>query len=147
MPIDYFIGDLRCPACGAVSREGTDCQTHIRGEDAHVEYLGVGSRVDASPKNMADADYVRLKAPTAECRILQFWTCPACKSYPNWAEIVVFDDVIREVKGVALTRAVLDAAHYIDGMDGPEYAARLGAADAELGRAPLLEVLRRHIKV
>ena len=45
--------------------------------------------------------------------MLHQWTCPTC-GYPyNWAEVVVTDGIISDIRGVALNQATLTRAHFV----------------------------------
>ena len=47
---DYFVADLRCPRCYAITPAGSvEMQTHIRNEPQLAD-LGVGDRVEIDPR-------------------------------------------------------------------------------------------------
>jgi hypothetical protein len=115
---DYFVAELKCPACGTVSAadDSTGMQTYIR-EHPNAEFLRVGSplHVDAEAieRNAVDGYLkVRTPAPGEPIRILHPWTCPVCGTY-NWAQIEIRDGVIARIVSVPLNRETLEHSHLI----------------------------------
>jgi hypothetical protein len=142
---DYFVGELLCPACGKVSaRDGTTgVQTKIR-DDAQCAYLGVGARVDDSPRNLRLSDYLELRPPgDGERRILKNWACAFCGTPWNWVMIVIRGGEILEVAAVPMNSKTLKAAHYIDELDASMLAAeKTGRPSLEFHGQVLLDALR-----
>jgi hypothetical protein len=113
--LDAFVAELRCPRCQRVSpaTEATGMYTRIRSEP-ELAWLGVGSALEFDPATVPDAGYYPVQPPGETIRILQIWDCPNCKSYPNWAEIVVRDGRIESITAVPLDRETLARVHFID---------------------------------
>jgi rubredoxin len=113
---DYFVGNLKCPVCGAVSEadESTNMQTYIR-DEPDLAYLGVGHPLEIKTETMKDKHYltIRLPQPGEEICLLDIWECPICGHPFNWAEIVILDGIINTVKAVPLNREVFEKANFI----------------------------------
>jgi hypothetical protein len=112
---DLFVAELRCPRCGHVSAadDSTEMQTKIRDERERA-WLGVGSALEIDPATVPDRCYFPVQPPGDTIRILQIWSCPNCRFYPNWAEIVVRDGRIESITAVPLDRETLERIHFID---------------------------------
>ncbi|HEX4048933.1 MAG TPA: hypothetical protein VH309_13900 [Elusimicrobiota bacterium] len=145
MGFDYFVGELRCPACGKVTAADgqPNIQTKIR-DEAELAYLGIGARVDTSARNMERSDYLELRAPGGgELRVLQTWECPYCSTPFNWAEIVIRDGEIRGVSAVPMTPKTLATAHYMHEFDAGILAAQTtGRPSDDFARRELLDIIR-----
>jgi|SRR6185312_807811 len=144
MAFDFFAGDLLCPRCGKVAAgSSSNIQTKIR-TDAAVEELRAGARVDASPENLRESDYLEYRSPAgAEVGLIEGWWCPACRG-KNWALISIRDGVIREVSAAADVRKALAAANYVSDEEHAALFEDLTGSSAEgRGRKDLLDALAR----
>jgi rubredoxin len=113
---DYFVGELRCPKCGAVSKadHSTQIQTKARKEPKHA-YLGVGDALTVDHDEFVLAAYIPLNAPApgGHVHIVERWFCPSCETPNNWVEIVVSDDVITAIEPLPGIGPRLERAHYV----------------------------------
>jgi hypothetical protein len=141
---DNFVARLKCPNCGAISPEdiSTFMQTHIRDEPS-LAYLGVGHPLRVPLADIDERGYitVRQPCPGQDIRILQTWSCPTCKIWPHWAEVVVHDDVIQSIEPVSLTRSVLDRVHFIEDEARDVAAAVTGQSYADIEREDVVPTL------
>lgn len=87
--------------------------TRIR-DEPELAWLGVGSALEIDPATVPDSRYYLVQPPGDTIRILQSWSCPSCRFYPNWAEIVVRDGRIESITAVPLDRETLARVHFID---------------------------------
>ncbi len=113
---DYFVGNLKCPVCEALSEadESTNIQTYIR-DEPDLTHLGVGYPVEINTESMEDKHYLTIKLPQPgeKIRILDIWECSTCNHPFNWAEIVVLDGIINRIMAVSLNREVFEQANFI----------------------------------
>jgi hypothetical protein len=113
--LDFFVAQLKCPHCGAVSAadDTTKMVTYIRDQPA-LTYLGEGQALEIPLESMSERSYLTVQTPNSgdPIRILHPWVCPSCGWY-NWAEIVVHNDVIESISAVKLNRETLERANYI----------------------------------
>lgn len=109
---DYFAADLECRRCGHVTPgEFIDMPAYVRAEPSS-ENLRVGDRCDVLPPDKIN--YVVLHRPSNDTvRIVEAWTCQACSYWPNWAEIVITDSVIRSIDPVEIDHPLLARVNYI----------------------------------
>ncbi len=113
---DYFVAELKCPICGNISEAdtSTNMQTYIR-EKPELASLSTGDELKLPPNITNQKDYllINMPKPDEEIRILQTWECPKCGSPFNWAEIVLFQDRIKDIYAVSLTKSIFLKAHLI----------------------------------
>jgi len=113
---DYFVGNLRCPKCGSVSKEdsSTNMQTKLSMHPQLGE-LAVGDRVNADWGHVGGAGYLCINPPLVNDSVLllESWECPMCDKAFNWARICIEYSVIRAIEDVDLTTAVVQSANYI----------------------------------
>lgn len=113
---DYFVGELRCPACGVVSQadSSTNMQTKIA-LTSQGDELGVGNTVVADWNDIPSAGYLPVQLPFERDTfvLLDTWACCACDKPFNWARVVIVRSVIREVSAVVLTLEAIYSANYI----------------------------------
>lgn len=139
---DSFVGRLRCMSCGIVTAdESSACETFVRPEPRGQMFC-VGSTLDFDHDDVARDYYARAIQPAGEApiHILEGWECPHCESV-NWAEIVIRDSLVSSIWSVALSRALLERAHYVTS-ECVELAARITGRPAwSLLRDDLFDVL------
>ena len=142
---DYFVAELRCPECGAVSPADhtTRIQTKAR-RKMTLAFLGVGDALTTDRMDLVGAGYIPLNPPQPgeAVRLVEQWFCPSCETRSNWVEIVVSDGVITAMEALPGIGPRLEAANYIvdwllDEIDdeGPhaDLYERLAAAEREAG--------------
>ena len=146
---DWFVARLPCPDCGTVSPadDSLEMSTYARA-DPQGAFIAAGDPFEADPAALAEGrvdGYIALKPPAAGApiRLLNAWRCPSCGSL-NWAEIVLADGKVASIEARALTRAVLDRAHFI-GNDAEFVAAALVDSEARLDDAETLAILRERL--
>lgn len=111
---DHFVGHLRCHQCGVVTTDiAAGCETFLR-QQPDGTIFGVGSPFDFDPAQVARDFYAHaMPAATGEpLHLVEGWECPSCSAV-NWAEIVVRQGIVASVWSVALTREILERAHYV----------------------------------
>jgi hypothetical protein len=115
---DFFVAEMKCPVCGAVSRadDSTEMYTYIR-DEPNAEYLGVGSPLQINheciEQNRCEGYLtIKIPAPDEPIRLLNPWRCPTCGSY-NWARIEIRDGIISSIVPVSLNLATLEHSHLI----------------------------------
>ncbi len=111
---DSFVARLRCMTCGIVTvDDAAACETFLRG-GARGEVFRVGDQLAFSHDGVAADYYVRaIRAPDqAPVHIIEGWECPHCAAV-NWAEIVIRDSLVSSIWSVALSRPMLERAHYL----------------------------------
>jgi phage FluMu protein Com len=113
---DLLVAEMRCPGCGTVSpiTAHTNMQTHIR-DDADGSALGIGFTFDPrdlTMESLLDASYALLAepAPGGPVRVLEVWSCPACKT-EQWGMVTIAEGRIQQIE--AVSRAMLEAASFI----------------------------------
>jgi hypothetical protein len=146
--LDYFVGHLVCPRCGTTSPadESTNMATYIR-DEPQLAYMGVGHPLHVNLEEMNNRGYlmVRRPLPGESIHILHTWECPACGQAFNWAEIVVKDEAIEQIKAASLDRETLERAHFISREVVNVVSKLTGKPFAELVDADLVSLLRQHI--
>jgi hypothetical protein len=124
-PSDSFVGRLRCMQCGIVTTDPTSfCETFLRAEPDGSQFC-LGSEFVFDHEDVAHDYYARAAAaghgePT---HIVEGWSCPHCDGL-NWAEIVIRESLVSSVWSVALSRQVLERAHYVTS-ECVEFASRI----------------------
>jgi hypothetical protein len=143
---DNFIAQLKCSECGAVSPgdEKTLMQTHMRAEPK-MEFLGVGSQLKIDRMTINECGYLTVRQPGLgeSIHILQTWSCPNCKRWPQWAEIVITDDVIESISSTPLNKETLARSHYIDDEAKDVAAALVGRDYGDLLREDVVSILKQ----
>ncbi|HLP87925.1 MAG TPA: hypothetical protein VK184_04875 [Nostocaceae cyanobacterium] len=146
--LDYFVASLQCPVCGAVSEadESTNMQTHIQ-KNPELAYLGVGHTLEFEPKFMENCGYLTIQPsqPDQEIRILQTWECSSCGDPYNWAEVVVLNNVIKEIVAVEINRTVFEQAHYISDECLSIAADLTGRSCSDVIQDDLVKILRERL--
>jgi rubredoxin len=143
---DLFVGDLRCPNCGALSSNGdhTAMQTHIR-VDADGSALGVGYNFDPFDLNsekILRSGYLLVSPPEPNkpIRLLDTWACPKCET-EQWGMITIDGGRLQLIEAVELDRASLQLANFISDFNAENVASQFPASDAGV-----VETLRRNLK-
>lgn len=111
---DYFVGRLRCQSCSAVVHdEASGCETFLRGEPDGTRF-GVGSSFEIDVDAVPGEFYAHAMAPASHepVHVVEGWECPDCNAV-NWAEVVIDQTEILSIWSVALTREVLERAHFV----------------------------------
>ncbi len=111
---DFFVARLRCQSCGqVVDDESSACETFLRAEPDGSRF-GVGSAFDIQPDTVPAEFYAHAMAPATDepVHVVEGWECPDCQA-TNWAEVVIDSTEIRSIWSIALTRQVLDRAHFV----------------------------------
>jgi hypothetical protein len=107
MGVTYLIAELVCPRCGKVSPADSSTRMTCRLADgAGVQLLGVGDLV-TTPS--VAAEYIGVRTPDAEVRILEVWWCCAM----NWAVVTVANGKITRIQAHPIHRATLDDVHFV----------------------------------
>jgi hypothetical protein len=156
---DFFVAHLECPHCGAISPKdaSTELYTYIRDPPPGVGVgceLGVGDSLGDIVDCVLEyegANYVTIHEPNwdEEIRILQSWRCPNCRTWGNWAEIVIRRGVIESISATRLTRDVFERSHFIKDMDAGWLAAELmhcPVTDMSQSRPNLVRILRERLE-
>jgi hypothetical protein len=113
---DVFVGSLQCPVCGTVSEQ--EMQTIIR-DNPDWTYLRVNDPLKIN-QNLAElADYKTLKIPKPNEKIylLSIWdggVCPSCSYEYNWGQVMIQDEIIKEISDTYANRKTLENANFID---------------------------------
>lgn len=113
---DWFVGELTCPSCGAVSAADgrTNAQTKLHAHPRQHE-LAAGDELVFDRAGAVDAGYVPLgPEPDRDVRLLQNWECPSCPESWLWLQVTVREGRIHSVESVVLDAEVLASAHYIE---------------------------------
>lgn len=113
---DWFVGELLCPECGALSAADgrTDAQTKLR-EKPRQNELAAGDELEVTPRSALDAGYFPTgTAPDRDVRLLQNWDCPSCAAAWLWLQVTVREGRILAVEAVDLDAETLSCAHYIE---------------------------------
>jgi hypothetical protein len=146
---DYLVAELSCERCGTVSPadSSTDMTTRLR-DDPQLAYLGVGDELPVDTARALNSGYllVHEPAPREPIVLLHQWTCPVC-GYPyHWAEVVVSDGVITNIRDVKLNRNALARAHFVVD-DVREIAADLAGvrSSLDLGDDQVVQILRERL--
>lgn len=113
---DYLVAELPCERCGTVSPADASLEmtTRLR-DDPQLAYLGVGDELPVDTARARATGYLVVREPAPDERVvlLHQWTCPVC-GYPyNWAEVVVADGVITDIRAVKLNRDTLARAQFV----------------------------------
>jgi hypothetical protein len=113
---DLVCHPIACPRCGTVAQDpcAIDLQTKIFAHK-QVRSLRIGDTVELDPDPVWNWGYFRLSTGThtGRARVLETWTCPSCAANFVWALLSIDDGVLRDVRPVELTDAVLRSADYI----------------------------------
>ena len=151
---DYFVAELRCPRCGAVSpvTANTNMQTYIRG-DADGSALGIGYQFDPkdlTTQHLLGAGYALISPPAraGSMRLLDLWICPVCQT-EQWAMIEIEDGRIKRIDAVPMDRTTFEHANFISEGHADFLAEALaGTTQAEIAERQLssVEILRRHLE-
>lgn len=146
---DYLVAELPCDRCGAVSPADATLEMTTRLRDhPELAYLGVGDELPVDTARARASGYlvVREPAPDTPVVLLHQWICPVC-GYPyNWAEVVVVDGVITDIRAVPLNQDTLARAHLVVD-DLREIAADLAGvrSSLEIDDDRTLEILRERL--
>ena len=135
--LDYFVADLRCPRCDAVTpADAVEIVTHIR-RDPQLENLRVGDRIEMDPRP-EDCGYFALHAPAPgePVHLLDAWGCKSCGYWPNWAEIVIDHGVITSIEAVELDEATIERVHYATDDAMTDIQERTGLSYTQLRNRP-----------
>ena len=121
MKINFFVGRLRCPACGTVSEPNsrTDMQTYLT-EGRGLAELGVGHPL-VLPDDVEDYGYIRLRDSAADeaVRLAETWTCPSCSTRNLWAVVVIHQGRIQHVEAIDLHQDL--ASLHLVGQDAMDH--------------------------
>lgn len=143
--MDNFVGNLRCPNCGVISQadESTNMVTYIRSKP-EMTYLGTGHPLQINMDRIEESGYLIIKIPqmNEDVHILHAWGCPACGTWPHWAEIVVINDEIRSISPVRLDRKVFERANLIDYEVKASAAELIGKSYVDLAYDEVVPILR-----
>lgn len=113
---DYFVGELKCPSCGYISKNDarTNIQTKISKYPSLSE-LSVGQRIDANWGDICAAGYFLVNQPLYldSIILLETWECPECDQTFNWAQISINSGKIESIESIELSRSAIYAVNYI----------------------------------
>jgi hypothetical protein len=113
---DWFVAEMRCPRCGAVSPadETTGMQTGIQ-DQPQLAFLGIGDYVTFDFSKAGERGYVVLHEPRRgePIVLLTTWDCPTCDKPQNWARVVIQDGRIVSIEATAVTSEQIEEAHLI----------------------------------
>jgi hypothetical protein len=116
MGFDFFAAELPCSTCGKIVSGAAmaHMQTRIQ-RDPQGAYLQVGAHIDIAPGGPSVNGYLTIRPPQhhSPIRLLEVWSCPFCGATPQWAEVILEDEMIRSITAVPLNRETLDRVHYI----------------------------------
>lgn len=151
---DYFASALGCPNCNAMSPADSspNMQTHIRGSGADGSELTVGTSIAPvylTTEHLVSAGYALITLPIAadSLCLLDVWICRVCNT-EQWAMIEIGSWQIVRIEAVAMNRATLEAANFIDDTHAELLAAELlGIPVAEFSERKLnsVEILRHQL--
>ena len=153
---DWFVGDLECPHCRAISPRDASTEMHTYLRDLADEYapeacLGVGDSLDEIDTGEFQWSYRTIQEPdvSEEIRILQGWRCRSCSAGDNWAEIVIRGGVIASVSATPLTREILERSHLIHTLDARSLVSKLtgrSCLDLIHTEADVVQILREWLR-
>jgi len=117
--------------------------THIRVEP-EMAYLGVGHELKFDLMTIDKCGYLVVRSPQLgeSIHILQTWSCPTCKNWPQWAEIVISNERIESIASVPLNCVTLNCIHFIDDEVKDVVAALIGKNYAEIEDVCVIPILR-----
>ena len=113
---DYFVGNLKCGGCGAVSSsdEATNIQTKIGLHPAMTPF-GVGAFIEIDVGNIERSGYFCIRKPqtSAIFSVVETWECPNCGVAFNWVLIEINNGIIQSLESVNLDEGLAVEANYI----------------------------------
>jgi len=113
---DYFVGKLRCPECGIVSRadESTNMQTKICRVPKMAPYAE-GAVLEFDLGDIEAGGYILIQPPrdSESLILLESWECPSCGAPFNWAKISIKNKTIEVVESINLDESVIKKSNYI----------------------------------
>lgn len=116
-----FIASMKCPVCGVVTRDtSTEMYTmELPSKTDPPLYINVGDTIGVRFEQVAGAGFKIQRQPASKqsFRLLQPWSCPACKTRDQWAliELSASEDaaVLKSITPVPKTRQSMERADAI----------------------------------